>query len=165
VRNPSPRRLAAIATAAILAAAALAAARAGDQRHAPPTQLLGRPIRAGTPPATASSPSAAPVTVLEASEAFAASYVAFLRGREPAAAVPYASGSLRARLAQLHPQLPAAAIAWSNPRLTSVRVDTTRRATAISTAVIEDGEAIDPLTMRLARRAHGWIVIDLAETG
>ncbi len=31
--------------------------------------------------------------------------------------------------------------------------------------MIEDGGAIDPLTMRLARRAGGWIVVDLAETG
>jgi hypothetical protein len=161
----SPRRgLASIATVAVLAAAAvLAAGPHGERPARSGTPPLGRPIRADGPHAATSSPSAAPLTVLQASEAFAAGYAALLRGGEPAAALPYASPSLRARLSLLYPQVPAGS--RSSAQLTGVRVGAVGRATATSSAVIEDRGAINALTMRLARRAGGWVVVDLAETG
>lgn len=165
VPAPRPRALGAILAVVILATVTLAALGPGRARHTLTSPLLGRPIRAAAPRQAASSLSTPPRTVLQASDAFAAGYAAFLAGREPAAAVPSASGSLRARLALLSPRIPAGAISASSPRVTSVRVSAADHWSATSTAVIEDGAAIDPLTLRLARDASGWTVVDLAETG
>ena len=155
----------AILSVAILATGALAALGPGHARRTLTSPVLGRPMGAAAPRRAVSSPSPPPRTVLLASEAFAAGYAAFLTGREPAAAVPYASGSLRARLALLAPLIPAGAISASSPRVTSVRVSAAGHWSATSSAMIEDGGAIDPLTMRLARQPGGWTVVDLAETG
>jgi hypothetical protein len=164
-RALTPRRLGVIGALAILTAtgAILAATSTGGRGHAP-RAALGRSIETAGPRTAAVAPPMSR-TALRTSEAFAGGYLAFIYGRAPAAAIPYASGALLARLSRLHPEPPAAAAGDGDPQLTSVQVVPAGSASATASAVIDDRGAIDPVTMRLARTRGGWTVVDLAETG
>ena len=103
-----------LAAAVVVAAGVLAAVltQSGHHHHhqrvAQTTRTqLPQPIasttQSGTTPWTApaiAKPSAGPAAVTPAAQQFALSYVAFLRGQQPASSIAHASASLRAQLAQ-----------------------------------------------------------------
>jgi hypothetical protein len=125
-----------------------------------------RPIIQGGAAPTPAPPRAAPaLSALQTTEAFAAAYIDFLYGHRPAAAVPYAGGPLRSRLAQLHPQQPGAIADAADPQLTSVHVTATAINAATSTAVIQDGPSLNAIMLRLAKHRGAWTVVDLSESG
>jgi hypothetical protein len=166
----APRWLLLIAVIGMAAAAAaiIAATHTGGHAHRPPAAARRGPIIQGglapTPPLP--RPRVAPaLSALQTTETFAGGYINFLYGHRPASGVPYASRSLLARLAQLHPQLPGAIAATASPQLTSVRVTPIAANVARSTAVIEDGPAINSIAMRLAKHRGAWTVVDLSENG
>jgi hypothetical protein len=171
--SPTPPRvwlaLIAIAAAGILAGVALTITATHTAHPARRAQrnATRRPIVQGGSPATPRSvraPTPAP-DALHTAQAFAGAYVAFLYGQQSSSSLPYASAALRARLEQLHPQLPAAVAAAASPQLTNVQVTPTGPAAATATAVIEDGQAIDPITLTLTQHAGAWTVGDLTENG
>lgn len=165
----APRWLLLIAVIGMAAATAaiVAATHAGGHAPRSPTAAHRGPIiQGGIAPTPAPRPPAAPaLSALQTTEAFAGGYIDFLYGHRPATSVPYASRSLLGRLAQLHPQLPGAIAATASPQLTSVRVTPTAANAARSTAVIEDGPAINSIAMRLAKHRGAWTVVDLSENG
>jgi hypothetical protein len=55
--------------------------------------------------------------------------------------------------------------AAASPQLTSVQVTPTGPTAATATAVIEDGQAIDPITLTLTQHNRAWSVVDLTENG
>jgi hypothetical protein len=168
--SPAPRwLLLLIAAVGVLAGAAAIAAttRSSSGHHSPaPASARHAPlIQGGTPPVPPLPRVAPALSALQTAQAFSGAYLEFLYGHRQAAGVPYASRTLRARLAGLHPQLPGAIAAAANPQLTSVHVTPTGPVAASATAVIEDGQAIDPITLTLTKHNGAWSVVDLTENG
>jgi hypothetical protein len=156
--DPARRLLVAV----VVGSVAVALVASGRGHRSDPSPPAAPPIVVVGGPTPLAAPDPSP---LEVSRSFVDAYVGFIYGRLGAAQLPHLSPRVRRQAERQHPNPAAAVLAAADPRLRSLRMTPRGPTAARAVAVIEDGAAVYDVSLVLQRRANGWTITRLGETG